>query len=109
MTLAAGGLALSLGFTKDLVRSPCVGSVTWIHWGWTLLAGSLVVALLSLLASQQAILGEIRNIDSAICATGAPGTSRWGSATLFCNVVSTAMLLGGLACVVRFAVLNYGG
>jgi hypothetical protein len=100
MTLAGGALGISLAFVHQVAPNPTHKG--WLAWAWGLLALSLLLIFASFLASQQAILREIRLRDrKKVWGWDIPG---WMTTTL--NVTSGAAFIMGVVCLVRFAWFN---
>ena len=100
MTLSGGALAISLTFIHDVAPHPTHKGL--LAWSWGLLALSLLLILVSFVASQYAILRRIKEED------GLP-VSRWNlpsGATVALNFASGAAFIAGVACMVRFAWFN---
>jgi hypothetical protein len=100
MTLAGGALAISLTFVHQVAPQPT--HKPWLAVSWALLALSLLLIFGSFLASQQALLRQIKQHDKK-------PVSRWdvpGWMTTILNVASGAAFVVGVACLVRFAWFN---
>jgi len=100
MTLAGGALAISLTFIHDVAPHP--RHKGWLGWSWLLLAVSLLLILVSFVASQYAIARQIRQIDGL-------NVSRWNvpsRMTAGLNFASGMAFIAGVLCMVRFAWVN---
>jgi hypothetical protein len=101
MTLAGGALGISLAFVHQVAPNPTHKG--WLAWSWGLLALSLLLIFASFLASQWAILRQIKERD------GQEVWPRWdvpGWMTTTLNLTSGAAFIMGVACLVRFAWFN---
>lgn len=65
LTLAGGGLAISLTLMEKIAPQPLPETLVWVKRAWALLVISLLGALLSLLTSQSAIREQRRELDQA--------------------------------------------
>jgi hypothetical protein len=100
MTLAGGGLAISITFVHEVAPHPVHKG--WLAWSWGLLALSLGLIFLSFLASQYAISRRIKEWDKhPVWGWNVPG---WMTATL--NLLSGGAFIAGVVCLVRFAWFN---
>lgn len=99
MTLSGGALGISLAFIHDV--SPHPHHEGWVAVSWTLLAASLLLILTSFLTSQGALLSAINRLDRG---EKNPHIQRFAQTTVALNWLSGAAFVGGVACLVRFAV-----
>jgi hypothetical protein len=100
MTLSGGALAISLTFIHDVAPQP--KHKGWIAWSWGLLALSLLLILVSFVASQYAIGRQIREVDRL-------RVLQWnlaGRMTAGLNFASGLAFIAGVTCMVRFAWFN---
>jgi TRAP-type C4-dicarboxylate transport system permease small subunit len=102
MTLAAGGLGISLAFIKDIAPHP--NGVWMIAVGWSCLAASLLLIFVSYLTSQQRLLEQISQLDHP----GNAARQIFGGWTRRLNWISGAAFIAGVVFVVAFAVYNMG-
>jgi hypothetical protein len=106
MTLAAGALGVSIAFVRDFAPHP--RHVAWLGAAWVCFALSLLLILISFLASQLALRDEVRWIDRGRKENGYPGGCA-GKATVGLNWSSAAGLILGVVCLVAFALYNVKG
>ncbi len=101
MTLAGGGLGVSIVFIRDVVPHP---HTKWLlGTGWILLALSLLVILIGFLTSQKHLVREIGDLDNP------PAKQRpdhYGRLTTILNWAACVCFVLGVVCVVIFAVYN---
>jgi hypothetical protein len=101
MTLAGGGLGLSIAFIHEVAPHPEHLWAVGIAWG--LLTASLLLIVFSFLTSQGAILARIAEIDKR------PTTrtqSSFGRLTLWLNIFSAGAFVIAVAFLVLFALYN---
>jgi hypothetical protein len=96
LTLASGGLAISLVFVHDVAPHPT--HVEWLVTSWSCFALSLLVILASFVTSQLALGEGFRDPESV--------SSTWSTATWVLNVASAAALFLGVVTLVVFATHN---
>jgi hypothetical protein len=104
MALAGGALGVSLTFIHDVAPRP--ERVWLLGVGWMLLAGSLLVILLTFLTSQRAFVNEIRAFDARSDEADQGGFA--GKLTGVGNWAAALMLVGGVVFLVIFALTNLG-
>ncbi len=109
-TVAAGALALSLMFTKDLVRMPHV-SPDWLWRSWLMLTTSLGAGLFGMLNSEYLFRREIELLDKRREAEVAGLTMHhegnlWRRITQVLNWVTIGTLIAGVFSMAVFVYLN---
>jgi hypothetical protein len=105
MTLAAGGLGVSIAFVHQVAPHPL--HVAWLGWAWVLFALSLMLILISFLTSQHALRREMK-VVSGERADSHPGG--WlGPTTMGLNWLSALALVTGVVSLVVFAQYNLAG
>lgn|GEM_PF-1985899 len=101
VTLAGGGLGLTVTFIHDIAPHP--RKLWWIYVGWSLLAVSLLLILFSYLTSIAAHDNIIDQMDEFVSSVRRP--RRW---TTWLNRSAAALLVAGVILVVVFACYNLG-
>ncbi|MBN2113077.1 MAG: hypothetical protein JW785_03010 [Acidimicrobiia bacterium] len=99
MTISGGALALSLTFLGDFSGSH--QGLWLLRLSWLFLGVSLALTVLSMQASTSNIRARIRQVDQ-----GEPEKTRWRFATRLATTLAAWVLVGGLASLVSFAILN---
>ncbi len=101
MTLAGGGLGVSIMFIRDVVPYP---HTKWLlAAGWILLALSLLAILTGFLTSQKHLVREIGDLDNP---PAEPRSDRYGRLTAFLTWASCVCFVLGVVCVAIFVVYN---
>lgn len=101
MTLASGGLAISIVFVNDVAPNPT--HTAWLVSAWALLALSLLTVLMSFLASQVALRAEMRRIDDELDRTRPTSATR---VTRLLTGVAPILLILGVASLLVFSSAN---
>ncbi len=101
MTLAGGGLGVSIVFIRDV--EPHVHIKWLLVTGWVLLVVSLFAILIAFLTSQEALRLRVDDLDHP---PAKPRSDRYGGATGILNRVSGGCFVLGAVCVVIFAGYN---
>jgi hypothetical protein len=100
MTLSGGALGLSITFLKDIVGTAKRVFVHRLEASWFFLSLSLLLVLVSMLASQWALREAIRQVDGATLGKGTAGG--WFS------LLTAALNIGsGLCCVAGIVLLAW--
>ena len=104
--LAAGALALSFGFVREMKVSPA--SDWHLYSAWVALLVSLLVVLVSFLLSQHAMRRQIAIIEGCLDSSGSsdPGLTRWAKVIVVLNWMSLISFLFGVAFFAIFAAHN---
>jgi uncharacterized BrkB/YihY/UPF0761 family membrane protein len=100
MTLAGGALGVSIAFIHDVAPKPIHKWLLGV--AWILFAVSLLLILISFLASQRAILDMMRQIDEDV-----EKVAR-GKATDRLNWTAAGSFVVGVVFLVIFALYNLG-
>ena len=98
LTLAAGALALSLTFLKDIAPTPDDRAITLLAWSWVCFIISMCLTLISFQVSVCAFrrFDEILNIQQAESGTDASTLKNcWVTVTLILNRLSLVMFIAG--------------
>jgi hypothetical protein len=98
LTLAAGALALSLTFIKDIAPTPDGWTISLLAWSWGCFIGSVCLTLVSFQVSVCAFrrFDEILNIQqSKPDADASTLKNHWGTVTLVLNRLSLVMFIAG--------------
>ncbi len=98
LTLAAGALALSLTFIKEIAPTPDGLTITLLAWSWGCFVGSLCCTLLSCHTSVCAYrrFDEILNIQQSTPETDACSlNNHWVTVTLALNLLSLIIFVVG--------------
>ncbi len=102
MTLAGGGLGVSIAFVRDIAPHPTHKWMLGVGWlGFTL---SLVCVFVSLLTSQATSLRMIEDIDENRDSRERFNMPGW--ATDLLNTLAAVFLVSGVGFVVLFALYN---
>lgn len=116
VSLTTGTFGLSLYFVDKLGHELVPGSRCWMIWGWSLLAGSLLSLLLSLLSSQSAfrrsrvVLDALHNAKLSENPTEAMSRvdqSNWCNALVYgLNIAAFGCFTMGALCFLVFCCKN---
>jgi hypothetical protein len=102
-TLAAGGLALSIAFVRDIAPQPVHKG--WIGLAWVAFAVALLFSMASFLTSEYAHRHLIKELDE-----GKPladlTLGLWGWSTQVLNIATAVLVVAGVGFVAYFAYLN---
>ena len=108
LTLAAGALAISLTFVKDIAAHPDPATVRLLGCAWSGFIGSILFTLLSFQASMFAFQRHDRIIDT-ICANPDIDRSQlgnpWSAVTIVLNALSLVAFVAGTL-LLTFAVYS---
>jgi hypothetical protein len=102
MTLSAGALGVSIAFVNNV--APHSTETIWLGAAWVAFAMSLLLILGSFLASQHALLYEMRLPTDASASRRIGGV--WGTATAVLNWTSAIALVKGVVALIIFALYN---
>jgi hypothetical protein len=97
--LSGGALAVSIAFVHEIAKHPTHKWLLALSWG--LFAGALASTLMSFLTSERASRRMLR-----LMADPETTAIEEGKVTDYLNWVSAGAFLGGVGCLVGFAVLN---
>jgi len=105
-TLAAGALALSFGFVREMKVAP--SSDCLLYWAWGAFVVSLLLILVSFLLSQHAMRRQIAIIEESfdLPNSSAPKITRWAKVIIALNWVSLISLVIGVVFFAVFAACN---
>jgi len=113
LTLAGGALGLTLTFLNDFKCVP--DRMEWLYVGGGVLLASIVLTLLSVHASQAALISFIRRLDAAAEADFSPETVKAtrgryvntaAKVTAYLNALASLSLVAGVALVALFVYAN---
>jgi len=102
--LSGGALGLSITFIKNIVGSSEPNGVHIIVWGWILLAGCLLLALINNYIGTLTYRITVKRLDEE----KKPPTHLICSIHVL-NIVCILLLIAGIILVASFAALNMGG
>lgn len=106
LTVASGGLAISLGFVEKIVVLPHAQAIGLLVASWIFLAGGLISELFSHRAASQAHLEQLHWFDQALRGEPQDSGFRWQRRTDVSNWVSLGAVIFGVICFLSFAGLN---
>lgn len=106
LSLAAGGLGISIIFLKDIVGSNPLVWPTVLVWSWGLLIASILFILMSFFLSHLALRYTIICIDSDKLDFKNPG-GRYGSVTRWFNALGALFFVLGISLLITFAFKNF--
>jgi|GEM_PF-1385557 len=107
MTLAAGGLSMSLLFIEKVAHEPKQNSLPWLYTGWSFFTLSLLLSLVSFLCGYHSYRRELEILDELFKNPQLQSLpNKWSRPTLVINWLSAIALIVGAGAIVRFAILN---
>lgn len=105
LSLAAGGLGVSMAFVKDIVDNKVGLPFHYLYWSWTVWGVSVTSTLASFYTSRLALRKAIRQIDARMAPTGGKATV----VTEILNALSGISFLAGTALLALFVRSSLGG
>lgn len=106
LTVASGGLAISLGFVEKIVVLQQAQVIGLLVATWGLLALGLISGLFSHRAASQAHLEQLHWYDQGLRGEHQDDRFRWLKATNVSNWISLGTVISGVICFLLFAAVN---
>ena len=111
LTIATGGLALSLAFLKDIAPNPQAATWKYVGLSWLCFVASILTILASFLTSQSACRTQRVFLDELYRGGLQPGSERrnwWALITCWLNSLSYVLVFLAVVFLTIFSWLNLG-
>jgi len=113
LTLAAGALALSLTFIKDIAPTPKIGTFYLLFFAWATFIISILATLISFFTSQKACQRQIKIVEIEFLEERSEENDNdkmdnpFNRYTRILNMVSIAFFILGVILLIIFSSLNF--